>query len=101
MKKSKIITLVLITAALVSCSQPKKQKKTRYFLRSDSTAGYSRGSHHSWFYAFRPYGHYSNGNYTNAGYYSSGISSKSNIGSNGFKSNVVRGGFGRGFSVSS
>ena len=115
MKKSRCIELVLITAALASCNQPKKDwgednnGTNKVHLRSDSTAPYTTVHHHSgigtallWYYAFRPYGNYNNGFYQRAGYYSGGISHFSNIGSNGFKGSVARGGFGRGgFSVSS
>jgi len=111
MKKSKCIELVLITAALASCNQPKKDWDDNYkvHVRSDSTAPYTRVYHHGglgaaflWYYAFRPYGNYYNGYYQRAGYYSGAISPLSNIGSNGFKAAVTRGGFGRGgFSVSS
>lgn len=111
MKKSTCIELVLITAALASCNQPKKDwdENNKVHLRSDTTAPYTRVHHHSgvgnallWYYAFRPYGNYRNGEYRRAGYYSGGIGSYSNIGSNGFKGAVARGGFGRGgFSVSS
>ena len=112
MKKSRCIELVLITAALASCNQPKKDwdDNNKVHLRSDTTAPYTRVHHGGagigtallWYYAFRPYGNYNNGNYQRAGYYSGGISSGSNIGSNGFKGAVARGGFGRGgFSVSS
>ena len=112
MKKSRCIELVLITAALASCNQPKKDwdDNNKVHLRSDTTAPYTRVHHGGagigtallWYYAFRPYGNYNNGNYERAGYYSGGISSRSNIGSNGFKGAVARGGFGRGgFSVSS
>lgn len=112
MKKSRYIELVLITAALAGCNQPQKNwdQNNKVHLRSDTTAPYTRVYHHGgvigsallWYYAFRPYGNYNNGNYQRAGYYSGGISSYSNIGSNGFKGSVVRGGFGRGgYSVSS
>ena len=112
MKKSKYIELVLITAALASCNQPKKNDwddNNKVHLRSDTTAPYTRVYHHNgigtallWYYAFRPYGNYRNGEYRRAGYYSGGIGSVSNIGSNGFKGSVARGGFGRGgYSVSS
>ncbi len=116
MKKTKYIELVLITAALASCSQPQKKEDwesgNKVHIRSDSTAPYTRVHRHNsmggvgtallWYYAFRPYGNYNNGNYQRAGYYSSAINKSSNIGSNGFKSSVVRGGFGRGgYSVSS
>ncbi len=116
MKKTKHIQLILITATLASCNQPKPkddwESGNKTHIRSDSTAPYTRVQHHSgiggigtallWYYAFRPYGNYNNGRYQHAGYYSSAISQRSNIGSNGFKSSTVRGGFGRGgYSVSS
>ena len=114
MKKSKCIELVLITAALASCNQPQKDWDTnnpgsKVHVRSDSTAPYTRVYYHSgigsallWYYAFRPYGNYYNGSYQRAGYYSGAINPASNIGTNGFKGAVTRGGFGRsGFSVSS
>jgi hypothetical protein len=114
MKKSKCIELVLITAALASCNRPNNDwhegssNNSKVYLRSDSTAPYTR-THHGgigtallWYYAFRPYGNYYNGRYQRAGYYSGGIREASNIGSNGFKGAVTRGGFGRGaYSVSS
>ncbi|MDQ6813478.1 MAG: hypothetical protein M3040_07080 [Bacteroidota bacterium] len=110
MKKSKYVELVLITAVLASCNRANKEWENgnKVYMRSDTTAPYSR-AHHSgrgnafmWYYAFRPYGNYSNGRYQRAGYYSGGLSERSNIGSNSFKSAVSRGGFGRsGFSVSS
>lgn len=113
MKKSKAIQLVLITAALASCQEKKKEPEwgsgNKTYVRGDSTAPYSRTHHGSglataalWYYAFRPYGHYQNGAYTRAGYYSGGIPRSANVGSNGFKGSVSRGGFGRsGYSVSS
>ncbi len=103
MKKSTHIQLVLITAALASCQQPKNEweSSNKVHVRGDSTAPYSTVRHHSggsssmmWYYAFRPYGNYYNGQYRHAGYYSNAIRPHSNIGSNSFKSNVVRGGFG-------
>lgn len=113
MKKTRCIELVLITAALASCNQPKKDwdDNNKVHIRSDSTAPYTRVHHYGgggigtallWYYAFRPYGNYNNGSYRRAGYYSGAINPASNFGSNGFKSAVSRGGFGRGgFSVSS
>lgn len=110
MKKSKYIELVLITAALASCNRPAKEWEgggTKTYLRSDTTAPYTPARHYGgssllWYYAFRPYGNYSNGSYERAGYYSGALHRSSNIGSNGFKSAVTRGGFGRGgYSVSS
>ncbi|RYY99872.1 MAG: hypothetical protein EOO11_03580 [Chitinophagaceae bacterium] len=112
MKKSKAIELVLITAALASCREPKKEWEsangTRTYLRSDSTAPYTRahygggGSALLWYYAFRPYGGFFGNSYRRAGYYSGALHESSNIGNNGMKSGIVRGGFGRGgYSVSS
>ncbi|TCJ18652.1 hypothetical protein EPD60_03900 [Flaviaesturariibacter flavus] len=111
MKKTRHIELVLITAALASCHQPKKDWEgsgNRTYLRSDSTAPYTRAHHGGgsallWYYAFRPYGGYLGNSYNRAGYYSSALHESSNIGSNGVKSGIVRGGFGRsgGYSVSS
>lgn len=112
MKKSKCIELVLITAALASCNQPKKDwdDNNKVHVRSDTTAPYTRVHHNGlgigtallWYYAFRPYGNYRNGQYQRAGYYSGAINPRSNVGSNAFKGAVTRGGFGRGgYSVSS
>jgi hypothetical protein len=109
MKKTKHIELILITAALASCHRPGNdwQNGNKLYVRGDSTAPYSRAYHYHpspvlWYYAFRPYGNWYNGYYQRAGYYSGAISEASNIGSNGYKGSVVRGGFGRGsFSVSS
>lgn len=120
MKKSKLVSLVLITAALASCNKADSQKGAsgdwddnsgkKVYMRSDTTARYSRTHHHSgvgtallWYYAFRPYGSsgYNNG-YNRTGFYSRGLSQSSNIGSNAVKSNISRGGFGgRAFSRSS
>jgi hypothetical protein len=115
MKKSSFIELVLITATLASCHETKRDwdDNAKVYLRGDSTAPFSRahtgyagggtgGYYGSWYYAFRPYGHYFQGNYQRAGYYSDAIGYNSNVGSNGFKGTVTRGGFGHsGFSVSS
>ncbi len=109
MKKTKRIELILITALLAGCHRPNNewQNGKNIYVRSDSTAPYTRAyyNHSSpllWYYAFRPYGNWYNGSYRRAGYYSSAISEAGNIGSNGFKGSVIRGGFGRGsFSVSS
>ena len=112
MKKSKTVTLVLITAALASCHKEKPENDwsgPKVYMRSDSTAAYTRTHHYGmgvgsallWYYAFRPYRGYARGQYGHAGYYSSGIHESSNIGHNATKSSIVRGGFGRGSSVSS
>ena len=108
MKKSKYIELVLLTALLAHCNKPNKdweENTSKTYIRSDSTAPYSRARRHGsglWYYAFRPYGNYYNGNYHRAGYYSNAINETSNVGYNSYKSSVVRGGFGKGaYSVSS
>jgi hypothetical protein len=120
MKKSKFVNLVLITAALASADKIAaqsggasadwdKQPEKKVYMRSDTTARYTR-THHSgigsailWYYAFRPYGSsYGYNGYNRTGFYSRGLSSQSNIGSNSTKSAISRGGFGgRAFSSAS
>jgi hypothetical protein len=103
MKKTSHIQLVLITAALASChhpSTPQWQNGNNTFIRSDSTAPYTRMDHPIpggallWYYAFRPYGNYYGGIYRRTGYYSDALSETGNIGTNSVKSSVIRGGFG-------
>jgi hypothetical protein len=118
MKKSKIVQLVLISAALASCHRKKPEWQAgsgKVYMRSDTTApyqdvgyygGYTRHGYTPlpwlWYYAFRPYGTYYDGTYHHAGYYSGGIGERSNIGFNSGKAGIVRGGFGgRGVGVSS
>ena len=110
MKKSNTVTLALISAVLASCHKEPMERQKVVYMRSDTTAVYSPtnyndyrdNDHMLWFYAFRPYGNYSNGSYHRSGYYSSGIRETSNIGHSITKSSVVRGGFGGGhYSVSS
>ena len=124
MKKSKLVNLVLITAALATCNKVdaqngasaswdekgEKTEKTekKVYMRSDTSAKYTR-THHSgfgnallWYYAFRPYGMGSGLGYQRAGFYSNSISRSSNVGANPTKSGIVRGGFGgRGFKAAS
>jgi hypothetical protein len=96
MKKSPFIQLVLVAAVISSCNDQKSRPEKRVFMRSDTTARYSHVNRgfHGGYYAFLPYGILSNSRYTRAGYYSSAIQESSNIGTNTFKGNVVRGGFG-------
>jgi hypothetical protein len=112
MKKSKIINLVLITCTLASCHKAqtseewKNENRKHVYMRGDTTASYCRNNNDFWlwYYAFRPYGYYNGNTYIRSGYYSDAISQQANIGTNSFKSSVVRGGFGdggHGFSVSS
>jgi hypothetical protein len=107
MKKSRYIQLVLITSALASCSEPGEDwnGSRKVYMRSDTTAPYSPAFHPGsallWFYAFRPYGLFNNGQYQRAGYYSGALHPASNTGTNAFKGNIARGGFGRGSTVSS
>lgn len=106
MKKSKVIQLVLVASVLSSCNNGDSKPEKRVFMRSDTTANYSRahgmGLLGIYYFAFRPYGVYGNEGYTRAGYYSSAIHENANVGRNTFKSSTVRGGFGRStFHVSS
>lgn len=111
MKKSKIVSLVLISAALSSCGKNEAQNSgatgdwdnKKVYMRSDTSATYTRTHHHGsgigtallWYYAFRPYGSYNTGmGYQRAGFYSGNLHSKSNVGTNATKSDIVRGGFG-------
>lgn len=101
MKKSKIVKLVLLASVMASCNNPTpKQEEKKVYLRSDTTASYSRatgfnGHHGMGYFAFVPYGLFMNNGYRHTGYYSSGISEKSNVGRNPVKGSAVRGGFGR------
>lgn len=115
MKKSKIVTLVLITSALASACKKEnhdwESSGRKVYTRSDTTAPYSRthyrgngiGMAYIWYRAFRPYGMMdNNGVYNRTGYYSNAMHSSSNIGRNATKMNISRGGFGRsGFSARS
>ena len=93
MKKSKAISLVLVTG-LLGCHQ--FQPQNRLYLRTDTTGYYTRGTpgYHG-FYVFRPYGTYYSGFYMRQGYSNAGVHSS--------EANVTRGGFGssEGFHVSS
>jgi hypothetical protein len=98
MKKSGYVKLVLIATAFSACSQPKSEREKAVYMRSDTTAHYSRAhgmGFLGYYYAFRPYGIYSAGRgFSRAGYYSGAIHEGSNVGTNGVKGSVVRGGFG-------
>ena len=107
MKKSKLVSLVLITSALASCTRPPIRDNDwdnsgNVYMRGDSTAKYQRPYYNNhlgmWYYAFRPYGYYNyyGHYYSQTGYYSSSISHESNIGNASSKSGVSRGGFGGG-----
>jgi hypothetical protein len=93
MKKSKAITLVLVTGIL-GCNRP--QQQNRLYLRTDSSGYYTRGTPGYYgYYIFRPYGTYYGGRYLRQGYANEGVHVS--------ESSVTRGGFGgsEGFSVSS
>ena len=93
MKKSKVISLVLVTG-LLGCSHTKDHN--RLFLRTDTTSKYTAGtSGYHGYYVFRPYGIFYGGTYMRQGY--------SNQGVHVSESSVTRGGFGEsgGFHVSS
>ena len=72
MKKSKQISLVLISAALASCNrQFNEVEKNDVYMRSDTTEEYTPvypqdNFGNLWYYSFRPYGYYNNCYY---GYY--------------------------------
>ena len=93
MKKSKAITLVLVTG-LLGCNKPRQQN--RLYLRTDSTGYYTPATagYHG-YYIFRPYGTYYGGTYIRQGYSYEGVHVS--------EASVTRGGFGgsEGFSVSS
>lgn len=99
MKKSKIIELFIVASVIsVTSCQNKKSIERKVFMRTDSTANYSRatGLHGGGFYVFRPFGMFNQyTGYNRAGYYSSALNESSNVGSNAYKRSVVRGGFGR------
>ncbi|MTG96925.1 MULTISPECIES: hypothetical protein [Myroides] len=111
-KSSKAVSLVLITAALASCSKVEEQKGDvqRVYMRADSSAPYTEvteqyenqrshgggmGSALLWYMAFRPM--MGGGG---LGYTSPGLHQQSNVGTNTAKANAVkktqttRGGFG-------
>ncbi len=98
MKKSGYVKLVLIATALSACSQSKSEREKSVYMRSDTTASYSRAHGMGmlgYYYAFRPYGMYAPGaGFARTGYYSGAINKGSNIGTNGVKGTAVRGGFG-------
>lgn len=96
MKKSEFIKLVLVASVLSSCNSQNSKPEKNVYMRSDTTARYSHvhpGSHGSYI-PFLAYGLLSGNRYSRAGYYSSSLPVTSNIGTNSFKGNVVRGGFG-------
>jgi hypothetical protein len=120
MKKSKIVKLVLITAALAATqavnaqngatsewgentngSSSESPSGKKVYMRSDTSAPYTR-THHSgfgglaMFYLFRPYGLMGgNGIFSRGGFHAGGLSQSSNVGRNPMKARVARGGFGR------
>lgn len=101
MKKTKLITLAIVCAALSSCHKNNKEAD-RLNMRSDTTAAYTHTHNYFlWWYAFRPYGVYSHGAYTRTGFYSKSIAKTSNIGHSTMKGSMARGGFGGRGAVSS
>jgi hypothetical protein len=125
MKKSKTVRLVLLGAALIAAHQvtaqsngaeaswDDKKSEKKVYMRTDTTAGYTRTHHHGgvgvargllYYYAFRPYSQRVGNGYRRLGYYGGGLSHTSNVGRSSAKSGITRGGFGRsgsGFHVSS
>jgi hypothetical protein len=93
MKKSKAVSLILVTG-LLGCH--KHPEQNRLFLRTDSTGYYTRATPgFIGYYVFRPYGTYYGGMYMRQGY--------SNAGVHVSDESISRGGFGgsEGFHVSS
>jgi hypothetical protein len=84
MKKSKAITLVLVTG-LLGCTQ--SHERNRLYLRTD-TSGYYTHNHSFYhgYYVFRPYGGYYGGSFMRQGYSNAGVHSS--------ESGISRGGFG-------
>ena len=105
MKKSAIVKLVLVSTVMASCKSKTEEKewssgddtKKKVYMRSDTSAGYSRSHylHGLSFFVFRPYGSIlSGGGYRRMGFYSDAISHSSNVGRSSSKSSFTRGGFG-------
>ncbi|WP_413533255.1 hypothetical protein [Empedobacter brevis] len=114
-RASKVVTLVLVSSVLSSCMNreeaPATNNAQKVYMRADSTAPYtdvtsnyasnSGGSHHGgigssllWFMAFRSL---TGGG---MGYASQGLHKQSNVGTNAakakaYKSQTIRGGFGK------
>jgi hypothetical protein len=110
MKKSAIINLVLIATVAAACGQKKEDEwegstKKKVYMRSDTTASYSRAHYRGSmlpFFVFRAYGAMGANGFRRTGYYSDAIHSSSNAGRNSAKSSISRSGFGRsGFHASS
>ena len=113
-RASKVVTLVLISSVLSSCTNreeaPVTNNAQKVYMRADSTAPYTDvtsnyssqtgGSHHGgmgssllWFMAFRSLT-------GGMGYASPGLHQQSNVGTNSakataLKSQTIRGGFGK------
>jgi hypothetical protein len=110
MKKSAIIKLVLVATVAAACGQKKEDEwegstKKKVYMRSDTTASYSRSHYrHGFmpFYVFRPFGSMGSNGFQRTGYYSGAIHRNSNVGRNSSKTSIARSGFGRsGFHASS
>jgi hypothetical protein len=94
MKKSKAISLILVTG-LLGCGRNHLQQN-RLYMRTDTVDNYTPSTigYHG-YYAFRPYGTYYAGSYRRQGYSNAGVHTS--------EESVSRGGFGgsEGFHVSS
>lgn len=112
MKKSSVIKLVLVASIAASCTEKESDwadngtPKKKVYMRSDTTASYSRTHYHGGilpYIIFRSYGsNMINNGFRRTGFYSDAIHPRSNAGTNASKSGIVRGGFGRsGFSRAS
>ncbi len=94
MKKSKAVSLILVTG-LLGCHRQHPQN--RLFLRTDTTGNYYTPATPGYqgYYAFRPFGTYYGGVYMRQGYSNAGVAVSAE--------SITRGGFGgsEGFHVSS
>jgi hypothetical protein len=101
MKKSRAVTLVLVTATFASCTTKKStdwESGNKTYVRADTSAPYTRNGYHgvgARYWAFRPFYNYNNSIFGRSGYHSNAISSISNFGGNSSKAASFRGGFGR------
>ncbi len=107
MKKTRVIQLVLLTAALASCNRPLYQQSSRQDPREgdqpDSTNACPMTpdnlppDYYAWYYSFRPYGIYSGDPYWINGYYSFFVyRPRRRAGATGgFFGPIVRAGFGK------
>ncbi len=98
MKKSKLVSLVLVSGLLASCGSDNDKEwsyEQEVYMRGDETAPYSQTHYNDgpnlllMYMAFRPYGFYNNGTYVHSGMYNNHIPHTSNIGKNTTKTKAI------------